>query len=170
MKPRDLLINAVEPALAMLDTFGVKSDARARVLMMAIAGQESEWLHRRQIGGPARSYWQFEQGGGVLGVLTHITSRDRIRKVCDALDIPCTTAVVYEAMAWNDVLAACMARLLLYTDPHALPGVGDEAGGWKYYIDNWRPGKPHPQTWPARFETARQTVGLADSRQAEMKV
>ena len=40
----------------------------ARVLLLAIGLQESKFSHRLQIGGPARGYWQFEQGGGVRGV------------------------------------------------------------------------------------------------------
>jgi len=68
MTPKQLLLNAIDPALALLEPLGVKSDARARLMLMAIAGQESAWEHRRQIGGPARSFWQFEGGGDVAEV------------------------------------------------------------------------------------------------------
>jgi len=112
----------------------------ARVLVMAIAGQESNWAYRKQIGGPARSYWQFEEYGGVAGVLQHPTTSGQARWVCAALDITCDVPTVYEAMAWNDVLAASMARLLLWTDPGRLPDLGDEQGAWNYYLRNWRPG------------------------------
>ena len=37
----------------------------ADVLLLAIGLQESRFEHRQQIGGPARSFWQFERGGGV---------------------------------------------------------------------------------------------------------
>jgi hypothetical protein len=156
MTPKELLVSAIDPAHALLEHLsGVKSDDRARVLSLAIAGQESAWQHRLQIGGPARSFWQFEKGGGVTGVLRHPASRDKIKAVCAALGVPCDVATVYREMADDDVLAACMARLLLYTDPAALPAVGDEAAGWAYYLRNWRPGKPHPETWPARYATAK---------------
>jgi hypothetical protein len=35
--------------------------------------------------------------------------------------VPFEPATVFEAMAWHDVLAAAMARLLLWTDPAELP-------------------------------------------------
>jgi len=62
-------------------------------------------------------------------------------------------------MAWNDTLAACMARLLLYTDPRALPATGEQDAAWEYYIRNWRPGMPHPQSWGARYDKAMELAG-----------
>lgn len=164
MSPKDILVEAIDPAMALLFRLcGIKPDQRARLLLMAIAGQESEWAHRRQIGGPARSFWQFERGGGVAGVLSHPFSKAKIAAVCTELKIPCDVAVVYEAMAWNDVLGASMARLLLFTDAAQLPEVGKVEEGWQYYLRNWRPGMPHPQTWPARYGTS---MGLVEATAA----
>ncbi len=160
MTPKSLLLDAVDPAIALLTPLGVKSDDRARVLLMAIAGQESAWEHRRQIGGPARSFWQFEEGGGVSGVFHHRASAVPIRRVCEALYVPPNVSTVYEAMAWHDVLAACMARLLLFTDAFPLPDVGDVQSGWAYYLRTWRPGMPHQETWAGRYGTA---VGVVKS-------
>jgi hypothetical protein len=155
MTPKELLVKAMDPAHALLERLsGVKSDDRARVLSLAIAGQESAWQYRLQIGGPARSFWQFEKGGGVHGVLTHPASRDKIKAVCAELGVSCDTATVYRDMADNDILAACMARLLLFTDAAALPAVGEVEAGWQYYLRNWRPGMPHPEAWPGRYATA----------------
>ena len=39
----------------------------AVTMMLAIGYQESRFEHRRQIRGPARGFWQFEHGGGVVG-------------------------------------------------------------------------------------------------------
>lgn len=159
MTPKDLLDTAVDPACALLTRVaGINSDDRARVLLMAIAGQESAWTERRQIGGPARSFWQFELGGGVAGVF-HVAPVP-IAKACEQLLIPCYPGIVFEAMAWHDVLAACMARLLLWSDPAALPPVGDVQAGWDYYLRNWRPGLPHPETWPGRYGTS---MGLVNA-------
>jgi hypothetical protein len=152
MTPKDLLTTAVDPALALLAPLGVKSDARARVLVMAIAGQESAWEHRRQIGGPARSFWQFEKGGGVVGLFNVVPAK--LKAVCDELEVPFNLSDVFEAMAWHDVLAAAMARLLLWTDPAPLPDVGQVNQSWEYYLRQWRPGLPHPDLWPARYGTA----------------
>ncbi len=159
MEPRILYYDVVRSMQSLDGWAGIKSDDRALVMLMTIAGQESLWAHRKQIGGPARSYWQFEKGGGVAGVLQHAATKGAAAAVCKQLDIPCDVTTVYEAMAWNDTLAACMARLLLYSDPRALPAVGDQEAGWDYYIRNWRPGMPHPQTWPARYAKAMEIVG-----------
>jgi len=159
MTPKDLLVNAVDPAHALLNTLcGIKPTQAARVMSMAIAGQESAWKHRKQIGGPARSFWQFEKGGGVAGVLSHPASKSKIAAVCAELEIPCDVSTVYEAMAWNDILGACMARLLLFTDPAALPEVGKVEESWSYYLRTWRPGLPHPDVWPTRYNISRALI------------
>lgn len=160
MTPADFLKIVLDPGLAFAWRYGGMLLApQSRVLCMAIAGQESNWQYRRQIGGPARSYFQFEEGGGVAGVLKHPASASRIRNVCDALDIPCTVPTVYEAMAWNDHLAVAMTRLLLWTDPAALPALGDQVGAWHYYERLWRPGAPRPASWPVNYATAMALAG-----------
>lgn len=153
MEPAIFFRDIVDPSLKKLtDWTGLVSDDKARVLVMAIAGQEGDWQYRRQIGGPARSFWQFEQGGGVSGLL-HVTSR-KMQAVCAALDIPFDSDDIFEAMAWNETLACCMARLLLWSDPRPLPFVGNESGAWGYYLQGWRPGLPHPERWPKCYGTA----------------
>jgi hypothetical protein len=127
-------------------------------MLLAIAGQESGWTHRVQVGGPAHSFWQFEEGGGVRGVLSHPATKDKIKSVCAELGVPCEADAVYQAMINNDVLAACMARLLLFTDPAPLPAVGAWHDGWDYYQRNWRPGAPHPEAWLSRYVTAKSLI------------
>lgn len=159
LNPANVLKYMIDPSLQLLKTVNVPPTDEARVMCLAIAGQESNWEARLQYSGPARSLWQFEQGGGVHGVLTHSASKPLIQSFCDALGIPCDEATVYEAMAWNGLLGAAMARLLLYTDAYPLPKIGDVEGSWDYYERNWRPGAPHPETWGEKYQTARETVG-----------
>lgn len=144
----------LDPGLALLlRATGLASDDRARVLLLAIAGQESGWEARRQTPGPARGFWQFEQSGGVRGVLKHPASAPRIAKVCAVLSIPTDEATVYEAIAWSDHIAGAMARLLLWTDPAPLP-IADSDAGWRYYDANWRPGHPRPDDWAGNYQAA----------------
>jgi hypothetical protein len=160
MRPEAFLRDIVDPSLKKLAEWtGKQSDDRARVLVTAIAGQESAWSFRRQVGGPARSYWQFEQGGGVAGLLNFPSTK--ISAVCAALDVPYDIGLIFEAMAWNDTLACCMARLLLWTDARPLPVVGDVQAGWDYYVSNWRPGLPHPDKWTAVYGIAEALVGAS---------
>jgi hypothetical protein len=126
----------------------------ARPMMLAIGLQESRFEHRVQIGGPARGPYQFEKNGGVRGVLTHPATRDAAREICKALLIKPDADAVYIAIAYNDTLAACFARLLLWTHPEALPARGDTERAWAYYLDLWRPGKPHRSTWDAFYRQA----------------
>lgn len=143
---------AINPALAILPA-NMDSPA-ARVMLLAIGLQESRFQHRRQIGGPARGFWQFEQGGGVRGVLTHAASAALARQVCEARGVAPTATAVYGRLETDDVLAAAFARLLLWTDAGRLPAVGDKEGAWALYLHTWRPGKPHLNTWPALYAQA----------------
>lgn len=148
---------AITPALALLparmDTPG------ARVMLLAIGLQESRFTHRQQIGGPARGFWQFEKGtrasrGGVWGVFLHAASKNHLAALCKARSVVCDPDAIYAALEYDDVLAAGVARLLLWTDPKALPTIGDADAGWALYLRTWRPGKPHLKTWPPLYAQA----------------
>ena len=138
MSPRELRTGPVAEALLLLPA--KMTSPAAEVLLLAIGLQESRLTHRRQIGGPARGLWQFERGGGVAGVLRHPVSRDHAVRVCDARGVAPVPEQVYQRLEHDDVLAAAFARLLLFTDPARLPGLGDEEGAWQLYLRTWRPG------------------------------
>ena len=123
----------------------------ARVNQAAIGQQESGYLVRRQYGnGPARGYWQFEEGGGVKGVMEHKSSAEIARSVCHARGVPFVRRAVWESLETDDVLAAAFCRLLMWTDSGKIPT--NEADGWAMYARTWRPGKPHPDKWPASWK------------------
>ena len=123
----------------------------ARINQAAIGQQESGYLVRRQYGnGPARGYWQFEEGGGVKGVMEHKSTSELARSVCHARGVPFVRRTVWEALETDDVLAAAFCRLLMWTDSGKLPTT--EADGWAMYARTWRPGRPHPDKWPASWK------------------
>lgn len=155
MNLQTIITNAVQPALQII---GVKDTPEARVMLLSIGLQESRFLHRKQIGGPARGFWQFEQGGGLVGVLSLAVTKKKARALCDAREVSPVAADVYYRLEHDDVLAAGFARLLLLTDPRPLPQLGDEQGAWAYYLRNWRPGKPHPDSWPLLYQKAMDAV------------
>ena len=150
----DLSTLGIEPALDILPVN--MTDDRARVMLIAIALQESGAQHRHQIGGPAHGYWQFEKGGGVAGVLSHRSTHVPAQALCDYLDIAPDAEACYAAIEYNDVLAAGFARMLLWTLPNPLPDTPDS--GWEQYLAAWRPGKPHPHTWTGHYMTAQEYV------------
>jgi hypothetical protein len=152
----EVMKGAVLPALALLPP-GMDRP-QARVMLLAIGQQESRFTYREQIGGPARGFWQFEAGGGVKGVMTHAASKALVQQVCAWRGVPFERDRLWAALATDDVLAAAMARLLLWTDPRALPGRDDAQGGWDLYARVWRPGRPHRETWNAFYAKAVQTI------------
>lgn len=158
-----VLSDMVEPAFRELPA-RMASD-EARVMLLAIGLQESRFRHRLQMPlrpgmppGPARGFWQFERGGGVRGVLTHDASNHPAHQALARRGITSTSHAAWAALATDDVLAAVFARLLLFTDSRPLPAIGQHEAAWDYYIRNWRPGKPHPQTWRALYDSAVATV------------
>jgi hypothetical protein len=131
----------------------------ARAMLIAIGLQESRFLYRRQMhDGPARGAWQFERMGGVAGVLDHQKTAPLIAPICELLRYPAEATACHVAIEHNDVLATCFARLLLWTDPRALPSASEAGIGWQIYVNAWRPGKPHQATWADNFAHAWQTI------------
>ncbi len=138
--------------------------ADARVLMISIGLQESEFTSRVQKldggrPGPAHGLWQFECGGGVKGVLEHPVTKGLAEQVCAKRSVKAVKEAVWLRLATDDVLAAAFARLLLYSDPNPLPCPGRPDMAWLYYLRNWRPGKPRQRDWPANYQLAVQAVG-----------
>lgn len=142
----------IPAALALLPAQMTSLEARA--MLLAIGLQESAFRHRRQVGGPARGFWQFEQLGGVKEILTHATTGPLIQPIARMFLYDPTPASCHAAIEHHDVLAACFARLLLWVDPRSMPTATEAEKGWQIYLANWRPGKPHPADWPHHFATA----------------
>jgi hypothetical protein len=135
---------------------------KARLMLLTIGRQESRFRYRRQQGnGPARGFWQFEQGGGVKGVMTHPATTGHAHRICTARGVPWERPNVWAELERDDLLACCFARLLLFSDPYKLPDVGDYDAAWKLYADRaWRPGKPHRETWNGYYDEARAALGI----------
>jgi len=154
--PASVLSDVIVPSLGLLPAR--MDSASARLLMLAICGQEANFEHRTQIGGPARGLWQFEKGGGVKGVLTHSQTAAFAASVCVQRDIAATSDSVYNALAGDDLLAGAFARLLLWSDPRPLPPIGNIEAAWAYYLQTWRPGKPHRSRWTPNYSKAMDAV------------
>lgn len=153
MTPTFFLQRALIPALSLLPPEMDTPPARAMVIAPCL--QESGLTARRQRGGPARGYAQFEKGG-IDGVLKHPASGPLIRAVLASLDYdPATTAdMCYAAIEHNDILMAAFARCLVWTLPQALPGPNSAQDGWIQYVQAWRPGKPRRASWDSAYAQA----------------
>lgn len=166
MTPDQFLHDILNPGIVWCKSvpgWHVPFDDRARVLMLAIAGQEANWSERIQSGnGPAHGFWQFERMGGVVGVLGHKATAQLAHNACEAsgLNDP-AKGLNYSTQAWarmatpaGDNLSAAFARLLLFSDSRTLPHVGNEEASWDYYYENWRPGKPSRSRWATVYPQA----------------
>lgn len=157
----EIIRSAINPAYLLLPQ---KMNSRAATsIMLSIGFQESGFSARRQVisividgkkvlspKGAATGWWQFEEGGGVKGVMEHKATSELARSVCHARGVPFARRTVWEALETDDVLAAAFCRLLMWTDSGKLPT--NEADGWAMYARTWRPGKPHPDKWPASWK------------------
>ncbi len=163
MTPAEFVTTVLDSGAAWCETvpgWHIPFDVRARVLMLAIAGQESAWKYRAQVGGPARGFWQFEVTG-VDGVLNRNQTTKLIAHLaCEAANVQSARAAVHDIFARpaGDNLSVAFARLLLWSDPHFLPPVGNEEAGWDYYIRNWRPGKPSRERWATVYPQATDAI------------
>lgn len=166
MNLSEILDRGIAPALALLPQ---RMDSyEARIMLLTIGQQESRFEYRRQLvgsppqpTGPAMGFWQFERGGGVKGVMTHPAVERLTRTLCGARDVPFEADAIWRALQNDDVLAAGLARLLLFTDPKPLPDVKAVEAAWSYYVRTWRPGKPHPDKWAGYHLASRRFLGLA---------
>lgn len=149
----------ISPAMRLLGNARKYDTPEARVMLLTIGQQESRFIYRAQVPSRlARGFWQFERGGGVKGVMTHVSSAAEMVRVCSAIHVGRDD--VYVAIEYHDTLAAVCARLLLYTDPRPLPAITDSEGAWQLYLRVWRPGKPHRETWDAYHVNAQRAVAV----------
>lgn len=144
MKLQSAVNSGIVPALAWLPVN--MTSPEAVVMLVAIGIQESNFFDRRQTNGPARGFWQFEEAG-VKGVLNHRSSASHAKRLCEVRQVAPDARSVHKRLEFDDVLAAGFARLLLWTDPQALPKVDKRDDAWRLYLRTWRPGRPRPEHW-----------------------
>lgn len=154
MTPTAALLSCVNPALELLPARLCTNEAR--VLLLAIGGQESELKYRAQIRGPARGLWMFEKPG-VSEVMQKADPRE-VATLFDARGVHYAVDAAMAMMETDDIFAAGMARLLLACDPKPLPAIGAMGSAWAYYARDWKPGKPRPKDWPANYRAAVKAV------------
>lgn len=168
-KQLTVIADAIGAALALLPP---RLDTRqARVAITAISLQEDPRQVRAQVisggrKGPARGLWQFECEGGVKGVLGHAATKAMASAACMARQVPAVKEAVWAKLEVDDVLAACFARLLAFSDPKPLPEVGDEEGAWQLYLRTWRPGAAKRQYDELRAKWAGNYAAAVDSNPA----
>jgi len=88
-----------------------------------------------------------------------------------ARNVEANDTAIWNAIEFDDVLAAGLARLLVWSDPRPLPSLGDDEAAWALYLRTWRPGAyargtPDQQAalrtkWSVNYDAATREVGHA---------
>lgn len=140
-----VLREAIEPAYRLLPAR--MNSPEASVQLLANGGQESAYTYTDQVErdggdrlGPALGWWQFERGGGVLGVMNHDATGKHAAHLAEARGVMFSPGAIWRALKTDQVLAAGMARLLLWSDTHPLPKLGEVDDAFDLYVRTWRPG------------------------------
>ena len=91
--------------------------------------------------------------------MTNLATEGHAKALCLATKTPFDSSLVHAKLAFNDVLAAGFARLLLWADSHPIPRVdATHEEAWQCYVRIWRPGKPRRDRWDAYHAEARAQV------------
>jgi hypothetical protein len=162
----ELTERGIDPALRLLP---LRMDSpEARVQMLTTGLQESQFRDRRQLipvkrdgrtqlvpEGPATSFWQGERGGGLVhGVRVHPATKRYAAHLYALRGVAPRDVAIWKAIEHDDVLAAGLARLLLFSDPYKLPALGHTQAAWELYYRTWKPGKPRRDTWDGYYQRA----------------
>lgn len=130
----------------------------ANCQLLAMGRQESGFRVRQQENqGPAHGLWQFERGG-IQDVLYSTRSGNMLWQFCQDIDIPYGSVTIYNALLVDDILAAGLARLLLWDALKPLPKIGDIDSAWECYLRCWGPGKPSRVRWSLSYAQAVDTI------------
>ena len=137
---------------------------QAFALLHAIALQESDYIHRQQLIGHHRHWWESLKGPavsflqfediGIREVLRNPATRSMALLVLSKLGYPEHIPTIREAMKHNDLLAFAFGRLALWRHRDPLPEKHEVDRAWQYYLAIWRPGKPSPERWEERYKLA----------------
>ncbi|SHG85985.1 hypothetical protein [Marivita hallyeonensis] len=135
--PQIFTTRVIEPVLCHLENFS-KS---ATQLLLGTALHESMGLkHRRQIGGPARSFFQMEPATHDDIWNNYLAYRDDLRGRVEAL-MSLPNADKHVELEFNDNYAAGMARVHYLRSPDPLPKSDDIVGHSNYWKKHYNTAK-----------------------------
>ena len=164
-----LLHSDVRPAL--LRMFPQFQGRTPECMLLTIAGQETNLAYVYQMdsqGKPiqtlARGLWQFELVG-VEGCLNHPANGWLAPFLEQNGFAGLTPEMIHWALPASTSLATWLARANLwwYAEDLIEPIADyDHAeAAWQQYLDIWRPGKPHRETWDAHWLAAVEAVNIS---------
>lgn len=119
----------VRPALKLAGLWSLP----AETLVYATGMVESNYLHLKQVGGPALSFWQLEPATHLD--LKKYLNQHNTRALAERILSACFMSVLPsdEMLVGNMRYAALMCRLLYYRQPEELPKANDARGLAQYH-------------------------------------
>jgi len=150
--PTEFRNKVIRPTLMHLDLGGVAAEE----LLLGTAMQESDLLHRRQLGGgPGRGLFQMEPATHDDIWSNYLAFKAPLAEKVKAL-LPAPTADRMTELENNDRYACAMARILYRRAPAPLPQAGDlaaMAAYWKKFY-NTPLGAGKPEQFVAKWRKA----------------
>jgi len=133
MSPDDFIVDIIKPSLEHIHLYSLS----AAQLLLATAIQESRLVYRKQIGGPALSYFQIEPDTHFDIWENFLKYRNRLSdRVIGLMSKP--SADKLNELENNDKYAAAIARIHYLRVPAPLPdlnNIPDMAAYWKRYYN-----------------------------------
>jgi hypothetical protein len=136
MTPDEFYEAVIVPGMAKVAKFApqLPDNRSVRVMLMAVAGLESDWSNR--------------DGGGLFkidlgcvnGLLAHADTEVLLDAALDEFGIIDKTPQHLFDLLGNDqgdILCLAMARLVLWSDPDPFPAYDDQASMFAYYQSHW---------------------------------
>lgn len=133
MEGRDFLINVLRPTLIQLDMYSLSAE---KLLYMTAAHESMGFRHRRQIEGPALSFFQIEPATFKDLWFRYLEMRpelkDRVRPFLTFRPQIELEDYLLDQLENNDAFACAIARIKYWTIPAPLPAP-DDLEGMAYY-------------------------------------
>ena len=158
MNPAEALKHVIMPTLEWMGKDRIQlASPHAGRLILAAAIQESDLMHRHQIGGPAHGFGQEEPIGAAEAL--RIDNSILRTRFLDRIGLPQDAVELHRALEWSEIGMVISARLKLWPISAPLPASAfDEAVAWHQYKTAWKPGKPHRHRWQHSWSTACQAM------------
>lgn len=143
------IYNIVRPTLKQM---GMWSPAAEKLLVMIACHESAGFKYRKQISGPAISFFQIEPAT-FSDVWDRYLGTRQLKKSNVSQFLPNDLAPL-EALATSDEFATAIARMKLYMVPAALPLVTDDEALARYAKKHWNTylGKATPEKYLADFQ------------------
>jgi hypothetical protein len=154
MKIDQYLYDEIRPALKQMDLWSLSAE---KILIMIASHESSGLKHRKQIKGPALSYFQIEPSTFKDIWDRYLKARKHYKSLVAQFlpaDVEEDDIDLLDELKKNDKFAIAVARMKLFMIPETLPQVTDDQGLAEYAKKYWNTykGKATPEKYLKDFK------------------